>query len=160
MARRQDPLRQPLGERPLAGQAPPRVGTSSRTAGSNVLEDQPRAHHRAARRDTRRPRSMLGGNNEERRGTDLSATADLNYLEINAPPSPQGKQTDSSGRPTLGTSACARCRPPTFLEAASSRRAPRMRKTQASAASAGWPGLLLLELYHARDATASKVYSP
>jgi hypothetical protein len=34
----------------------------------------------------------LEGDSDERRETDLSVTPDLDYLEINAPPSPQGKQ--------------------------------------------------------------------
>ena len=80
----------------------------------------------------------------DRRDTDLAATTDPDYQAINAPPSPQRNKNELSGRRTFGASACARCRPAPFLEATNHRRAPRMRRAQASAASAGSPACLCL----------------
>jgi len=61
-----------------------------------------------------------------------------------------------NARPFSGT----RRRSPELLEVASARRAPTVRKPPAPAATAGWPGLFLLELYHSQDRTASKGNSP
>jgi hypothetical protein len=63
----------------------------------------------------------------------------------------------ASSRRTFGASACARCRPPAFLEATNRHRAPQVRMSQASAASAGFAGLpLFAELYHGWDRAAPR----
>src|SRR5262245_24995139 len=70
------------------------------------------------------------------------------------------KAVTSVGRPTLGASACARCRSPAVLEATNDRRPRHARRPQASAASAGIAGLpLFAELYHGWDRTASRATS-
>jgi len=60
LTRRQEPIRQPLGERPAVRASSSRVGVTSRR-GRQRAEGPTPSHHRAARRDTRRPWSTLGG---------------------------------------------------------------------------------------------------